>query len=138
MLNCKQFNLSISGARLSTYNWRVKGIVLVLQAKIEFSIPPCVSKELLDLVLELLLQVLRLLQKFNLQITFFQHLIRLVPIILNKVKKEVLWICFKYSFVRVNTWSEYMLYAKIATAVILIFMHALCKQEGTSSRLNAD
>lgn len=90
MLNCKQFNLSISGARFSTYNWRVKGIVLVLQAKIEFSIPPCVSKELLDLVLELLLQVLRLLQKFNLQITFFQHLIRLVPIILNKVKKEVL------------------------------------------------
>lgn len=46
------------------------------------------SRELLDLVLELLLQVLQPLQKFSLQITFFLHLIRLVPIILNEVKKK--------------------------------------------------
>lgn len=58
----------------------------LIQVKTEFSTPLYVNKELLALVLELLLQVLQPLQKFNLQITFFQHLIRLVLINLRVVK----------------------------------------------------
>lgn len=45
--------------------------------------------------------------------------------------------CLNYSSVGINAWFEYITFANISTAVLLIFMRALSKQEGTQASLKA-